>query len=110
MMTPENNRLYGLPITAIRKIQGIFQDHPNIQYVTLYGSRAKGNDRPGSDIDLCITSDNLDLTELLKIENQLDDLLLPWKIDLSLKHSIDNPALLEHIHTVGVLFYTAHHV
>jgi len=47
----------------------------------------------------------MELTELLRIENELDDLMLPWKIDLSLKHNIDNPALVEHIRAVGVKFY-----
>ena len=47
----------------------------------------------------------LNLTQLLKIENELDDLLLPWKIDLSLKHKIDNQALLQHIRDNGKIFY-----
>lgn len=42
---------------------------------------------------------------LLKIENQLDDLLLPYKIDLSIRDRIDNPELLSHIERVGVSFY-----
>ena len=71
----------------------------------IYGSRAKGNYRTSSDIDLCIESDSLGLTQLLKIENQLDDLLLSWKIDLSLKHQIDNPSLLDHINYLGRMLY-----
>ena len=43
----------------------------------LYGSRALGTCRPGSDIDLCIEGESLGLTELLSIENRMDDLLLP---------------------------------
>ncbi len=50
--------------------------------------------RLGSDIDLSIESDTLSFSELLAIENQIDDLLLPWKIDLSLKNQIDNPDVL----------------
>lgn len=45
------------------------------------------------------------LTQQLKIENALDDLLLPYKIDLSLFHALDNPALVEHIRRVGRVFY-----
>jgi predicted nucleotidyltransferase len=48
----------------------------------LYGSRAKGNYRPGSDIDLTLLGESLNLTELQKIELELDDLMLPYKIDL----------------------------
>lgn len=65
-----------------------------------------GTHRPGSDIDLCIQAETFGLTELLAIENRIDDLLLPWKLDLSLMHQIDNPALLDHIRRVGVIFYS----
>jgi predicted nucleotidyltransferase len=95
----------GLPWHAVEKICGIFRDFPQIRRVVLYGSRALGTYLPGSDIDLSIEAESLGLTELLSIENRIDDLLLPWKFDLSLLHQIDNPALLEHIRRVGVIFY-----
>ena len=79
---------YGLPSSALQKMNAVFQQYPGITKVVLYGSRAMGNYRQSSDIDLCIESDDLSLTELLAIETQLDDLLLPWNIDLSLKKSI----------------------
>ena len=94
----------GLPAHVITKLCGIFQDYPLIRRVILYGSRAMGTYRPGSDIDLCIEAEALGLTELLAIENRIDDLLLPWKVDLSLLHHIDNPALLHHIRRVGIDF------
>jgi predicted nucleotidyltransferase len=95
----------GLPAPAIEKICVVFKDYPQIDRVFLYGSRALGTHRPGSDIDLCVQAESFGLTELLEIENRIDDLLLPWKVDLSLLHSIDNPALLDHIRRVGVIFY-----
>lgn len=97
---------FGLPAEAVEKLRGVFRGWPQIQRVLLYGSRAKGSYRPGSDIDLTIEGEQLSLSELLAIENQIDDLLLPWMVDLSLKHHIDNPALLDHIQRVGVSFYT----
>lgn len=71
----------------------------------LYGSRAKGAYRDGSDIDLTIVGDTITQSLLLRITNELDDLLLPYKIDLSLLHQIEDKALLEHIKRVGVVFY-----
>jgi predicted nucleotidyltransferase len=97
---------FGLPAEAVEKLCGVFQGWPQIQRVVLYGSRAKGSFRPGSDIDLTIEGEQLSLSQLLAIENQIDDLLLPWMVDISLKHRIDNPALLDHIERVGVTFYT----
>lgn len=97
---------YGLPQTATEAIKNVFKQYPSIKQVILYGSRAKGNYRVSSDIDLCIIDQSLKLTKLLEIENKIDDLLLPWKIDLSLKHTIDNQDLLEHIQRVGIMFYT----
>jgi hypothetical protein len=42
---------------------------------------------------------------LFKIENEIDDLLLPYKIDLSIFHKIENHQLLEHIKRIGKVFY-----
>lgn len=95
----------GLPQKTIDKINEIFKKHPKIEQVILYGSRAKGNFRAASDIDLTIISHDMDLSELLKIENELDDLLLPYKIDLSIKSTLENKALLEHIEHIGIIFY-----
>ncbi|HEY9766121.1 MAG TPA: nucleotidyltransferase domain-containing protein [Chroococcales cyanobacterium] len=88
----------------MRKIQAIFAQYPQITEVVLYGSRAKGNFRPGSDLDLTIKG-GLTLSQLLKIEDQLDELLLPYRIDLSLFDQIEDPDLREHIARVGLVFY-----
>jgi predicted nucleotidyltransferase len=95
----------GLRETTVEKINAVFSAHSQIEQVILYGSRAKGNYRNGSDIDLTIKGKAVTLSQLLKIENELDDLLLPYKIDLSLLHTIDDPDLLDHIRRVGVVFY-----
>ena len=96
---------FGLDENTIRKINSVFKQYENIENVIIYGSRAKGNFKTGSDIDLTVESKTITLTELLKIENQLDDLLLPYKIDLSLFHQISNSDLIEHINRVGQDFY-----
>ncbi|HBN09040.1 MAG TPA: hypothetical protein DD435_10470 [Cyanobacteria bacterium UBA8530] len=98
---------YGLPEATVEKIRAVFAQHPQIRQVILYGSRAKGNFRNGSDIDLAIRGEALGYQQLLEVENQLDDLLLPYKIDLSLLHNIEDPDLLSHIARVGVVFFEA---
>jgi predicted nucleotidyltransferase len=72
----------------------------------LYGARAKGTHKAGSDIDLTLKGEELTLPLLLKMENELDDLLLPYKFDLSIFHALDNADLIEHINRVGQVFYS----
>lgn len=95
---------FGLKEKDIEALNLLFSHYKNIDKVVLYGSRAKGNYKPGSDIDLTIEG-NLSFSEQMLLENELDDLLLPYKIDLSQKHKISNPGLLEHIKRVGIIFY-----
>lgn len=97
----------GLPDSAVEKLRAIFRGYSTIRRVLLYGSRAMGTYRPGSDVDLTIEAEAMSLSDLLAIETRVDDLLLPWKVDLSLRHKIDNPALQAHIERVGVIFYAA---
>ena len=104
-MAPDRDEPFGLKLSTIGKITGVFAAVPEVEEVILYGSRAKGNYRHGSDIDLTIKGKDLTLTLLLKIEGMLDDLLLPYKIDLSLFDSLDDPDLLDHIRRVGVVIY-----
>ncbi len=97
---------YGLTQESIRKIVETFAEHANVDEVVLYGSRAKGNYKPGSDIDLTIKGEGLDLEQINKISNDLDDLLLPYTFDLSIFHHITNSDLLNHIERVGKVLYT----
>lgn len=92
---------WGLPPDAVAKIRKVLAGFPEIERVTLFGSRAMGNFRPGSDIDLAIHGEAMTLEQLARLDTQLDDLLLPWHIDLALWHQIDNPALRDHIQRVG---------
>ncbi len=95
---------YGLKDTTVEAIGQVFRNFPVIEKAVLYGSRAKGNYRNGSDIDLTLFGD-LTLQTLHRIETELDDLLLPYMIDLSIFKQIANPDLVAHIERVGVVFY-----
>lgn len=97
--------VFGLKDTHISSIQSVFMNYESIEKAILYGSRAKGNYKNSSDIDLTLIGNSLNLTTLLKIENELDDLLLPYKIDLSMLKEIENQDLIDHINRVGAIFY-----
>lgn len=98
---------YGLKEARIQSINYIFSQHPEIEKVILYGSRAKGNYKPGSDIDLTLIGDQINNSTLNKISCELDDLLSPYIFDLSIYHHITNEDLLEHIKEIGIIFYTS---
>ncbi|AHE98264.1 nucleotidyltransferase domain-containing protein [Thioalkalivibrio paradoxus] len=104
-MSGSNELRHGLPLRVVERLRGVFVGWPEIERAVLYGSRAKGTHRNGSDIDLCLEGEQLGLTDLLRISDEIDELLLPWKVDLSLRHMIDNPDLLEHIARVGIALY-----
>ncbi|GHV25494.1 hypothetical protein FACS189498_3770 [Spirochaetia bacterium] len=95
---------YGLKDETIEKIRAVFDSHQDVEQAILYGSRAKGNYKPYSDIDLTLKG-NLDLSKKWQIENELDDLLLPYKVDMSIFSQIDNPDVVSHIARVGQIFY-----
>ncbi len=97
--------MYGLKETHITKIKSVFVNYPNIYKAILYGSRAKGNYRESSDIDISLVGNELNLNQLLRIETELDDLLLPYNIDISIFNKIENPELIEHINRVGITLY-----
>jgi len=96
---------WGLKSSDIEKITGIFSNHPSIEEALLYGSRAKGNYKPGSDIDITLKGNDIDLQELNTISLELDDLLLPYTFDLSIYSHINNQDLLAHIRRVSRSFY-----
>lgn len=96
---------YGLQPHTVEAIQNCLEQYPSVDEAIIYGSRAKGNYRNGSDIDLTLKGEHITLKVLFSIEHQLDDLLLPYKIDLSIYDSIDNQELIEHIERVGLPFY-----
>lgn len=96
---------FGLPDTTLATVRGILAACPQVETAILYGSRAKGNYKPGSDIDLTLTGCGLGYAELSRLANDLEESDIPYRVDLSLLASIDSPSLREHIERVGRVFY-----
>lgn len=99
---------FGLTDATLAKIRGTLSGYPAVEKAVLYGSRAKGNFKAGSDIDLTLQGAALTPELVATIAEALDDLLLPYMIDLSLFESIENDELREHIQRVGLEFYRRH--
>jgi len=96
---------HGLSVSTVERIVSVLAHYPEIEKAVLYGSRAKGNYRTGSDIDLTLFGDRITHTLLTRLDNELDDLLLPYEFDLSLFSDLTHQELIDHIHRVGVTFY-----
>jgi len=97
---------FGLSDDVIQKMQQVFAQFSNLEQVIVFGSRAKGNYKEGSDIDLALKGHALDLSTLQSLEIKLDELLLPYKTDMVIYNTMSNDALKEHIDRVGMVFYT----
>jgi len=96
---------FGLPAETIARINTVFKTFHEVDEVIIYGSRALGNSKPGSDIDLTVKGLDVNLHILNRIAQKLDDLLLPYIFDLSVFNQIENQDLLDHIARVGITFY-----
>ncbi len=97
---------FGLKETTIEKLCNVFAKYPPIDKAVIYGSRAKGNYKNGSDIDLTLHGGaDLTMNIMYKILDEIDDLLLPYTIDLSIFHTLKDPDFIDHIQRVGLTFY-----
>ena len=101
----DSDSTFGLPAASVFALRAVLARHAQVRKADIYGSRAKGNFRPGSDIDLTLFGDSLSARELLAIEVAIDALDLPYKVDLSLFDQIEDPALRSHIERIGKPFY-----
>lgn len=97
---------YGLNESTIEKIHGVLASYRQVQKAVIYGSRARGNYKTGSDIDLTLLGgQDLDLNVLFHIMDDIDELLLPYTFDISILRSINDQDVLDHIKQIGKVFY-----
>jgi len=97
---------FGLKEATIQKICDVLARYPQVEKAVLYGSRAKGDYKNGSDIDLTLQGgEDLTLTIMYGIMAEFDNLLLPYTIDLSIYRDIKDEDVIDHIKRVGVTFY-----
>lgn len=97
---------FGLDKATLSKIQSVFEKYTEIDEVVIYGSRAMGNYREGSDIDITLKGEKLNPVLLSSIEQDIDELNTPYLFDISIYHQLKSPSLIGHIDRMGTLFYT----
>ena len=79
-----------------------FQSKKDVKKVVIYGSRAKGTYKNGSDIDLAIWSDKDDTTEIVA---ELDELPTPYMFDVTNYKTLTHENLKKSIDRDGIVFY-----
>jgi uncharacterized protein len=96
----------GIPTARVKQLDQLWAQQPRLQAVWLFGSRAMERHQPGSDIDICLEGPAFGHGERLRLMAAVDDLLLPWRVDLVLRQEL--PAELEaHVQRVGRCIWMA---
>ena len=96
---------YGLNDIEIQALRNLLASVPEVEEAIIYGSRARGTNRLASDIDLTLKGDDLTYLQLALLDEKIDDLYLPYFVDLSLYSMLKTPELLESIRREGKVFY-----
>ena len=94
---------FGLPERTIEEITAYFKTKPEIELVKIFGSRAKGTYRTGSDIDFAVWTDKQD--SFLRIAGELDDLPTPYKFDVIDYKNLSHEGMKNSIDRDGIVFY-----
>lgn len=95
----------GLSEKSTATLNKILAAYPHVEKAILYGSRAMGNYKNGSDIDLSLQGESLDQRIIFKLTQDFAESSLPYKVDVSVFEQIESAKLKEHIKRVGVVFY-----
>lgn len=94
-------RVNGIDERALELIRATLRQSPRVSGAIVFGSRAKGNAQPASDVDIALEG----LTDALdaeRVASALEELPLPYRFDVTALGAVSNPALLEHIRRVGI--------
>tara|TARA_R110002050_G_scaffold176775_1_gene309745 strand:- start:6269 stop:6592 length:324 start_codon:yes stop_codon:yes gene_type:complete len=98
----------GISEPSFEVILNVFKDFPEIESAVLFGSRALGTFKKGSDIDIAIYGPNLTPQTSLSISSKLNESTpIPYYIDIVAPKFLDSTSLIEHIKRVGKIIYTA---
>ena len=99
---------YGLSDSAMEQVTEAIRQFDQIVAVVLFGSRAKGNYKPGSDIDLAVKGDRVSPRIVAQLADCLnEETPLPYLFDVVHYETLDNQALVDHIDRVGIVIYSA---
>lgn len=96
---------WGLPAATLETLRRILRAEPAVERAILFGSRAKGTHKPGSDIDLALVGQDVTLDVISRLACALDESSIPYQVDLCWLGVVEHAALREHIARVGQVLY-----
>lgn len=96
--------MFGLKDSEIESICDVLRRYSGIVSARIYGSRARGTHKPYSDIDIAVSGD-IDFQDSFRLHEDMDDLLMPYKIDVTVYNKVQNAALIDHINREGKDLY-----
>lgn len=99
---------FGLSADILSDLQRVFAAYPEIEQVLIFGSRAKGTFRDGSDIDLAVFAPTLSEARFTRLWNELDTLPILFKMDVLHWNSLENLRLKDKIVGEGKELFPAH--
>lgn len=97
---------FGLKDMEIKALREVLASVPEVEEAIIYGSRARGTNRKSSDIDMTLKGDKLTYLQLALLDAKIDDLYLPYFVDLSLYSMIKNVDLIASIEREGKVLYS----
>lgn len=97
--------IHGLSEETMAQIVEVLARFPQVETAELFGSRAKGTHKAGSDIDLALTGSELDWRMVGRISTAFDDSKLPYHFSLVVLNARTDPDVAAHIKRVGVPIY-----
>lgn len=98
---------YGITDRTYKYLLHTFKRFPEVKEVLLFGSRAKGNYKKGSDIDLAIKGKNVNPELIFKLKTIFNERLpIPYKVDVIGYDYLSYIELKDHILRVGKVIYS----
>lgn len=99
----------GLSDSILGDLRRVFATYPEIEQVLIFGSRAKGTFKDGSDIDLAVFAQHMSEPRFTQLWNELDALPLIFKMDVLHWNKLGNQRLKDRIPAEGKLLYPLTH-
>ena len=97
---------FGISERSFGLLLKTFESYPEIDQVLLFGSRAKGNFRTGSDIDLAVKGKKVGPDLIFKLKSTFNERLpIPYEVDVVGYNNLDLESLKEHIERKGIVIY-----